>query len=56
MRGYHREPITDLCGFQTSTALEWELEHLVPESGAAVLWNAGAKRAGAAGTKPTTKS
>lgn len=43
-----REPITDLRSFQTTTAPEWTLEHLVPESGATVLWNAGARRAGAA--------
>ena len=43
-----RESITDLRGFQTTTAPEWALEHLVPEAGAAVLWNAGARRAGAA--------
>jgi len=43
-----REPITDLRSFQTTTAPERTLEHLVPESVATVLWNAGARRAGAA--------
>ena len=41
-----RESVTDLRGVQATTAPEWKLEHLTPEAGAAVLWNAGAKRAG----------
>jgi hypothetical protein len=46
-----RERVDDLKTWHT-TAPEWELKHLSPEAGAAVLHQAGARRAGAAEIKP----
>jgi hypothetical protein len=41
-----RESVADLAAYQSTTAPEWNLEQLAPEAGAAVLWQAGARKAG----------
>jgi hypothetical protein len=47
-----RERVDDLKTWYTTTAPEWNLDNLSPEAGAAVLHQAGARRAGAAEIKP----
>lgn len=42
-----REPVRDLAGRYGKKAEEWKLEHLSEEAGAQLLWNTGARRAGA---------
>jgi tetratricopeptide (TPR) repeat protein len=43
-----REPVAELRLFHTTTAPAWGLESLTPDAGAAVLWEAGARKAGGA--------
>jgi hypothetical protein len=47
-----RERVDDLKTWHATTAPEWNLDNLTPEAGAAVLHQAGARRAGAVEIKP----